>query len=298
MSDRFDLKLETTPQIAPDRPSRLRQIMSGRRRRLLAAFLGWTLVGFLLLHFWPGAPLETPWLAVVAYAWGVLPLIGIFLTDRLRERELNTSRLEGQLAQANLEMLKMQLHPHFLFNTLNAISALMHRDVDAADSMITRLSDFLRMSLEKDDRHQVPLSSELEFLERYLAIEKVRFRDRLTVEIDVEEPCLEAQVPRLILQPLVENAIRHGVAMRSAAGSLAIRAREVDGRLQLVVGDDGPGLPPKNRMRISVGLENSRARLAQIYGGDYSFMLVNVQPVGLEARIEIPFEVEPRPEVR
>ena len=119
----------------------------------------------------------------------------------------------------------MQLQPHFLFNTLNAISALMHRDVDAADRMISLLSDLLRFSLERDDRHQVSLAAELEFLNRYLAIEKIRFRDRLAVEIDVEPPCLAAQVPRLILQPLVENSIKHGIAMRSAAGRIAIRAR-------------------------------------------------------------------------
>ncbi len=214
--------------------------------------------------------------------------------DKLRERELAASRLEGQLAQAKLQMLKMQLHPHFLFNTLNAVSALMHRDVDAADRMITRLSDFLRMSLEKDDRHQVRLESELEFLHRYLSIEKIRFRDRLKVDVEVEPECLAAQVPRLILQPLVENAVRHGIAMRSAAGQLAIQATKDGDRLRLVVADDGPGLPRSYELRPGVGLANTRSRLEEIYGEDFSFELKNADPSGFEAHIEIPFEREPR----
>jgi len=156
--------------------------------------------------------------------------------ERLRDHELVTSRLQGQLAQANLQMLTMQLHPHFRFNTQNAISALMHRDVDAADQMISQLSDLLRMALEKDDRHQIRLEKELDFLHRYLAIEQIRFRDRLRVEIDVEPECLAALVPRLILQPLVENSIRHGIAMRSAAGRLGITAARQGARSVARVG--------------------------------------------------------------
>lgn len=217
------------------------------------------------------------------------------LFQRRRRRELNVSRLETRLVQAHLEVLKMQLRPHFLFNTLNAVSALMHRDVDAADRMIALLSDLLRMSLDQDERHQVPLDNELEFLSRYLAIERIRFRDRLEVEIDVAAGCLAAQVPRLILQPLVENSIRHGIAMRSAAGKVAIRARRQGDRLALMVWDDGPGIPEGTVLREGVGLTNTRARLEQFYGGDHRFELVNADAGGLEVHLEIPFEERSRP---
>ncbi|MEM8997028.1 MAG: histidine kinase [Acidobacteriota bacterium] len=215
--------------------------------------------------------------------------------EKYRDRELKSSRLEAQLALARLEVLKMQLHPHFLFNTLNAISALMHRDVDAADRMIALLSDLLRLSLDKDDRHQVSLRSELQFLERYLAIEKIRFRDRLAVDMDIDPPCLDAQVPRLILQPLVENSIRHGIAVRSASGRVAIRARRKGNRLDLTVADDGPGLVSDGPPQEGVGLANTRARLEQLYGLDHRFELVDKSEIGgLSVQMEIPFEKEPR----
>jgi len=207
--------------------------------------------------------------------------------------QLQTTRLEAQLALAHLEVLKMQLQPHFLFNTLNAISALMHRDVDAADRMISLLSDLLRFSLEKDNRHQVSLQSELEFLNRYLAIEKIRFRDRLKVDEDIDASCLRAQVPRLILQPLVENSIKHGIAMRSAAGRIGIRARRQGGRLDLQVSDDGPGLPGA-KITEGVGLANTRARLEQIYGKDHHFELRDGETGGVQVHLEIPFEEQPR----
>lgn len=210
--------------------------------------------------------------------------------DKFRDRELKASRLEAQLAMARLEVLKMQLHPHFLFNTLNAISALMHRDVDAADRMIMLLADLLRLSLDKDDRHVVPLGSELDFLERYLAIEKIRFRDRLRVNMDVDSACLGAMVPRLILQPLVENSVRHGIARRSAAGMVAIRARRKGNRLELQVIDDGPGLPEKGGWREGVGLANTRARLQQLYGDDHRLIFENAPENGLLVRLELPFE--------
>ncbi|MEM1177085.1 MAG: histidine kinase [Acidobacteriota bacterium] len=241
-----------------------------------------------------------------AYFWGVeyylltyfciIAAIHAYLYyEKYRDRELKSSRLEAQLALARLEVLKMQLHPHFLFNTLNAISALMHRDVDAADRMIALLSDLLRLSLDKDDRHQVSLRSELQFLERYLAIEKIRFRDRLAIDMDIDPPCLDAQVPRLILQPLVENSIRHGIAVRSASGQVAIRARRKGNRLDLSVSDDGPGLVTNKPLREGVGLANTKARLEQLYGGDHRFDLVDKSEIGgLSVQMEIPFEKEPR----
>lgn len=214
--------------------------------------------------------------------------------DKFRDRELQATRLEAQLALVRLEVLKTQLHPHFLFNTLNAISALMHRDVDAADKMIVLLADLLRLSLDQDDRHLVPLRSELEFLERYLAIEKIRFRDRLRVEIDIESSCFAGQVPRLILQPLVENSVRHGIARSSAAGLVAIKARRKGNRLDLSVMDDGPGISETAQRREGVGLGNTRARLSQLYGGDHRFALEKAPTGGLLVRIEIPFEEKPR----
>lgn len=214
--------------------------------------------------------------------------------DKFRDRELQATRLEAQLALVRLEVLKTQLHPHFLFNTLNAISALMHRDVDAADKMIVLLADLLRLSLDQDDRHLVPLRSELEFLERYLAIEKIRFRDRLKVEIDIESSCFAGQVPRLILQPLVENSVRHGIARSSSAGLVAIKARRKGNRLDLSVMDDGPGISETAQRREGVGLGNTRARLSQLYGGDHRFALEKAPTGGLLVRIEIPFEEKPR----
>ena len=228
-----------------------------------------------------------PYFAIVAF------LHAVSYYNKYRERQLKTTRLEAQLAMAHLDMLKMQLQPHFLFNTLNAVSALMHRDVDAADRMISLLSDLLRFSLEKDDRHQVPLSSELEFLNRYLAIEKIRFRDRLIIDQDVEADCMSAQVPRLILQPLVENSIKHGIAMRSAAGHISIRGQRIGGRLEIQISDDGPGLTG-TAIQEGIGLANTRARLEQIYGNDHRFELRNGDTGGVVVHLEIPFEVEAR----
>ncbi len=224
-----------------------------------------------------------PYFAIVAF------LHAVSYYNNSHERQLKTTRLEAQLALAHLDMLKMQLQPHFLFNTLNAISALMHRDVDAADRMITLLSDLLRFSLEKDDRHQVPLSSELEFLNRYLAIEKIRFRDRLMIDLNVDSECMTAQVPRLILQPLVENSIKHGIAMRSAAGHVGIRGRRIGDQLRIQISDDGPGLTG-TAIREGIGLANTRARLEQIYSGAHRFELQNGPDGGVLVRLEIPFE--------
>ena len=214
--------------------------------------------------------------------------------ERSRGRAIRTSTLEAQLAQARLQALKAQLHPHFLFNTLNAISALMHRDVDSADRMIALLSDLLRVSLDKDERHQVSLKDELGFLERYLAIERIRFRDRLTVDIDIEAGCGAALVPRLILQPLVENSIIHGIALQSTAGLIAVKARRKGNRLEVSVADDGPGLLGDRPSREGVGLSNTRARLAELYGAEHRVTLERATEGGLRVSLEMPFEHKPR----
>ena len=210
---------------------------------------------------------------------------------RYRDRALDAAQLEARLMEAQLQVLKMQLNPHFLFNTLHSISALMHRDLEAADRMISVLSDLLRLSLENAGKQEIPLKQELDFLERYLEIETTRFSDRLTVNLDIEPQALDARVPNLILQPLVENAIRHGIALRSAPGQVDVMARVANGRLRLEVRDNGPGLSAKPREGI--GLSNTRARLAQLYGKDQQLEVRNAPLGGLVVRMTIPLSIEP-----
>jgi two-component system LytT family sensor kinase len=210
---------------------------------------------------------------------------------KYRERELRASQLETKLAQAQLDALRMQLHPHFLFNTLNSVSVLMAEDVRAAQRMLARLSDLLRASLEKTGAHEVALHKELEFLESYLEIEQTRFQDRLTVRMEIDPAALDARVPNLILQPLVENAIRHGIAPRARAGRVEIRAARENGVVRLAVADDGAGLGsarPEDLMK-GIGLSNTRSRLEQLYGAAHRFEMRERAGGGLEVLIEIPF---------
>ncbi|HWT00370.1 MAG TPA: histidine kinase [Pyrinomonadaceae bacterium] len=210
---------------------------------------------------------------------------------KYRERELRASQLETKLAQAQLDALRMQLHPHFLFNTLNSISVLMAEDVRAARRMLARLSDLLRTSLEEAGAHEVALHQELEFLESYLEIEQTRFQDRLTVRMEIDPAALDARVPNLILQPLVENAIRHGIAPRARAGTVEIRAARENGAVRLAVADDGAGLGsarPEDLMK-GIGLSNTRSRLEQLYGAAHRFEMREREGGGLEVSIEIPF---------
>lgn len=210
---------------------------------------------------------------------------------KYKVRELRTSQLEAQLAQANLQVLKMQLQPHFLFNTLHAISSLMHRDVEAADRMMTRLGDLLRLTLESSGVQEVPLKSELEFLDRYLEIEQTRFRDRLTVERKIDANVLDASVPNLILQPLVENAIRHGIEPFARKGCIEIRAEASNGTLQVLIRDDGQGCPESQQAVLAerVGLSNTRARLQQLYADQFKFEIGNRKLRGFEVKLTIPF---------
>jgi len=174
-----------------------------------------------------------------------LILAGFYAFDyyvKFRDREVRASQLETRLAEAQLRALRMQLQPHFLFNTLNSISSLMYSDLEAADSMMTRLADFLRLTLESDGAQEVSLGRELEFVARYLEIERTRFRDRLTIHLDVNPETLDAEIPNLLLQPLVENAIRHGIGKRQNAGRIDIITRRKSDRLDVRIRDDGPGL--------------------------------------------------------
>ena len=207
--------------------------------------------------------------------------------EKYREREMRSVELEGRLAQAELQNLKMQLHPHFLFNTLHTISVLMMRDANLANRTLIRLSDLLRVTLDSAGSQMVPLKQELDFLRGYLEIEQTRFQDRLTVAIDVPPAALDARVPSLILQPLVENAIRHGIATRPGAGSIEIRATIDGDALRLQVRDDGPGLA--RDFKKGIGLKNTEARLQQLYGAAHNFELSNSSGGGVLATITIPF---------
>jgi len=207
-----------------------------------------------------------------------------------RKGELNAARLRTQLAQSQLEALKMQLQPHFLFNTLHSISALLNKDVDGARTMITRLGDFLRLTLENSGTQEVPLQQEIEFLNGYLEIERIRFQDRLTTEVRIDPSVLNVQVPNLILQPIVENAMRHAIATSSNAGRIEIVAGPRNGMLRIQVRDNGPGVSaaPGNHLKHGVGLANTRARLEQLYGSRHRFELANESAGGCVVTLEIP----------
>ena len=207
-----------------------------------------------------------------------------------RERELQAAELSAELVQSRLEALRMQLNPHFLFNTLHAISALIYENPEAADRIVARLSELLRVSLEQSDSHEVPLEEELAFLGRYLEIEQTRFQDRLVVEMQIEPGLEKMLVPSLILQPLVENAVRHGIEPREEPGRVIVSARRKDGRLELKVTDNGPGLPENSPVpsREGVGLSNSRSRLTHLYGADHQFILQSAPGGGLAVTLLIP----------
>lgn len=223
--------------------------------------------------------------------WAILGIgYGREYYRKFRERELRAAQLRTQLTQAQLQSLKMQLHPHFLFNTFNTISSLMHRNVDDADRVLALLGDLLRYSLHNVGVQEVTLREEIDFLQRYLEIEQTRFEDRLRVKISIDPEVLDYKVPNLVLQPLVENAIRYAVAPRATGGCIEISAREVIGSLRIAVADDGPGMPvgydpPAHE---GVGLRNTRERLEQLYGENHRFTLTNKSPKGLMAVIVIP----------
>ncbi|MCE9669642.1 histidine kinase [Myxococcus stipitatus] len=214
---------------------------------------------------------------------------------RYVEGALTQSQLETRLAHAQLDTLRAQLHPHFLFNTLNAISVLVRKqDTAGSIRMLTGVSELLRMALHTTDRQQVPLHEDLDFLERYLDIEQTRFQDRLQVVNRIDPTTLGALVPSLILQPLVENAIKHGLATRSGAGRVELRAAREGDLLVLEVLDDGPGLAPDWASRGGIGVANVRARLRQLHGERCVFTLVNREGGGALARLELPFQPAPR----
>lgn len=222
-------------------------------------------------------------------------LFGYYAFDyyaKFRDRELKASQLEARLSEARLQALRMQLRPHFLFNTLNSISSLMYSDVETADIMITRLGEFLRLTIESDGKQEIGLRQELDFVGRYLEIEQIRFDRRLQVEVRADADTLEARVPSMLLQPIVENAIRHGIAPREAGGKIEIAAFQENGILNLSVCDDGPGIaeaagPP----RLRVGLNNTRERLEQLYGRFQELRMEDQPGGGVRVTITIPFKL-------
>jgi signal transduction histidine kinase len=213
-----------------------------------------------------------------------------------RDRALRAAALETQLAEAQLKTLQAQLHPHFLFNTLHAISALMHRDVHAADRMLMRLSDLLRITLENLAEPEVPLHTELDFLSKYLQIEQTRFADRLIVRFDVQPETLDAMVPSLILQPLVENAIKHGVARKAGPGHIFISARRDGGKLWMEVRDDGVGLSEDalTALQKGIGVSTTRARLKHLFGADFRFEFHRLT-AGVAVVIAVPWHIHRAP---
>lgn len=277
----------------------------------LAMCVAWAALGTLLrLAIFPREPDETVqkiWIGFVSWVSTTLPfgmgvyfaLVGIqhsfFYFGQAREREMHAARLAAQLSESRLGALRMQLNPHFLFNSLNAITVLV-RDgkTSGASRMLELLSDILRQVLRTDETHETALSEELDFLERYLAIEQVRFSDRLHARIDIDPNVARAAVPRFLLQPLVENALRHGVSQRRDAGLVQVTALRDGEQLVVTVLDDGPGLPTGINAAAGVGLSNIRARLTALYGENASLELKNAKGGGAIATVRLPYhEAEP-----
>jgi LytS/YehU family sensor histidine kinase len=226
----------------------------------------------------------------VLFYWGIVVIEhALDYYRKLQERELRASQLEAQLAQAQLQVLKCQLHPHFLFNTLNAISALIRESPDEADEMVSRLGDLLRMTLETAGLQEVPFKKELEFLKHYLDIEQTRFQERLKIELAIAPETLDGLVPSMILQPLVENSVRHGVAPRPEGGCIKITAWRHHSLLRLEVEDDGPGLSAQTPLKERVGLSNTRARVSNLYGAEHGLRLRHAAGGGLIVSLSIPF---------
>ena len=208
--------------------------------------------------------------------------------ERYTEGDKRAAQLEAQLTRAELEALRNQLHPHFLFNTLNSIASLMHEDAKAADDMIADLSYMLRAYLKDSNEQEIPLRLELDLLETYLRIQKRRFENQLSFELDVPPTLYNAALPTLLLQPFVENAILHGIAPKSTPGHIGVAARQMGAHLLLTVSDDGVGCTPGETEGI--GVSNSRSRLKQLYGANQSVELVSTLGQGTTVTVKLPFQ--------
>ncbi|HEY1793045.1 MAG TPA: sensor histidine kinase [Opitutaceae bacterium] len=226
----------------------------------------------------------------IAYYWAVIAYgYGTELQRRVKNEEVRAAQLESRLIEAELKALKEQIKPHFLFNTLNTISAMI-RDGrgETAVTLIARLGSLLRMSLEGNHKNETTLRVEMDFLQRYIEIQKARFPDRLSVDIDVQEEALPMPVPWLLLQPIVENAILHGVAPKSGPGRVEIFGRIIGGSLHLEVRDDGPGIPENRRVVEGTGLANTRERLTKLYGAEGRMTLKPRPTGGVSVEIDLP----------
>ncbi|MCU1302546.1 MAG: signal transduction histidine kinase, LytS [Candidatus Sulfotelmatobacter sp.] len=225
--------------------------------------------------------------------YGVILLVSYMLDsrERLATHRTETARLNEQLSKAQLNALRRQIEPHFLFNTLNAIAGLVReKRNDAAVNMIAGLSDFLRRVVQDSERQRVPLVEELEFAQKYLDIEKVRFAERLQISVDVPGDLFPAQVPSLILQPMVENAVKHGIAKRVQGGAIRIAASRSNGKITLSVHNNGPSLPAEwEQTQSGVGMSNVRTRLQGLYGSEFELSLKNDAAGGVTASVSIPF---------
>jgi signal transduction histidine kinase len=223
--------------------------------------------------------------------WAVVGVYHAFANYFLyRERELEASRATAQLTEARLNALKMQLHPHFLFNTLNSVSSLLEAEPREARRVLAQLADLLRASLKADVRHVIPLADEMQFLNRYLDIERVRFGDRLDVTLRMGPDTERAAIPSFLFQPLVENALRHGIARREAGGRMWISASRADGSLVIHVMDNGPGIA-RGPVSEGIGLANTRRRLRELYGDEQSLSLCPRPGGGVDVRVELPFRM-------
>lgn len=266
---------------------------------LARVFIAMTANGYPLTDFWDLAArgFYGRNMIDVLFYWTVIGIsYALSIREKYQRETLRAAQLESKLIEAELKALKHQLNPHFLFNTMNTISVLV-RDQrnDEAVQLIARLSSLLRTSLESTRVQTVTLRQELDFLSRYLDIQKARFGDRLNYRTDVDPPACEAIVPNLILQPVVENAILHGIAQKVQPGTVEIIARVQDRRLQLLVRDDGPGfdIPHDGLAREGIGLSNTRERLERHYGADYQMVLKSEKGHGVTVSLVLPFRTAP-----
>jgi two-component system, LytTR family, sensor kinase len=232
------------------------------------------------------------WLDFIVYFAILIGMKVVEYQCKNKLTELRFTQLQAQLAQSHLNALKSQLHPHFLFNTLNTISTLILKADDSeAERMLSLLNSFLKTTVFQNDLQEITLEDELRFIKDYLEIEKVRFNDKLVVKEDIATETLQAQVPNLLLQPIIENAIYHGIAPKTSNGIIQIRAKKDEGQLWICVEDNGPGLTliKKRKSKEGVGLKITKERLAHLFGNDYLFELENLVSGGVRVTISIPF---------
>lgn len=290
-------------------PTQLRPISAWARHLAACIAIGlffsaWGATLEVLLNPWAKSPGPGPFRQILSerfyngllactFLYSAILLVSYLLDsrERLAYQQAETAHLNEQLVKAQLSALRRQIEPHFLYNTLNAISGLVReKRNDDAVKMIVELSDFMRRVLDDSNLQQVPLREELEFTQKYLAIQKVRFVDRLQCTVDVPAELLPAQVPTLILQPIVENAIKHGISKRAQGGAIRIRASRANGSLTLSVYNDGPGLPANGAIQSGIGVANMRTRLQSLYGNAFDLDMRNQAPGGVEVSISVPFK--------